>query len=58
MSGATGAAGGIGAGEDDEAKSLQIDSQGRYVMAGYSANAAGGYEAAIGRYLPNGQLDQ
>lgn len=57
VSGATGAAGATGSSEYDYATSLQLDSQGRLVMAGASANASGGTELAIWRYTSAGSLD-
>ena len=62
VSGATGAAGATGATENDVAWGIQIDSQGRYVVVGQSANTSSssynnGQEVAIWRYNSAGSLD-
>jgi uncharacterized delta-60 repeat protein len=54
---ATGAAGATGASENDIATSIQLDSEGRILVAGTSVNAAGGTELAIWRYTASGTLD-
>jgi uncharacterized delta-60 repeat protein len=41
----------------DTAYSVEVDSSGRYVVAGYSANAAGNNDVTVWRYNPNGTLD-
>ncbi|MBU0649522.1 hypothetical protein KJ969_05540, partial [Patescibacteria group bacterium] len=48
------AAGGSGA---EVIYSLQIQSDGKYVVAGYSTNAAGNWDMAIWRYNTDGTLD-
>jgi len=57
--GTTGAAGGTVANTylNDVGTSLQIDSAGRYVIAGYSKNASGLFELVIWRYNSNGTPD-
>ncbi|MFH1544059.1 MAG: delta-60 repeat domain-containing protein [Patescibacteria group bacterium] len=41
----------------DGANSLQIQADGKYIVAGVSSNASSGYDMAIWRYNPNGTLD-
>ncbi len=56
--GATGLSGATGASETEFPTSLLIDRYGRYVIGGYSTNAAGMREQAIWRVLPTtGELD-
>jgi uncharacterized delta-60 repeat protein len=55
--GATGAAGGTGAGELDMPTDFQLDSSGRLVIVGYSENSSGGIEVVVWRYLASGALD-
>jgi uncharacterized delta-60 repeat protein len=46
----------IGAGGDDEATSVAIDSQGRIVVGGFSKSSTE-YDFAVARFTPDGQLD-
>lgn len=52
-----GTAGGVGWQADDEFYSLQIDSSGRYVVAGISDDASGNDDLVIWRYNTDGSLD-
>ena len=55
--GSTGAAGETGILEVDKGAALELDSQGRIVVAGHSANASYKFEAVIWRYTSSGTLD-
>jgi len=41
----------------DQGWTVNVDSNGRYVVQGYCKNSFGGYEVPIWRYLPEGTLD-
>jgi uncharacterized delta-60 repeat protein len=56
-SGITGAAGATGASVSDIGNSLQVDSQGRYIVAGSSVNSDGHKEMTIWRFNPDGTPD-
>ncbi|HOO90629.1 MAG TPA: delta-60 repeat domain-containing protein [Syntrophales bacterium] len=45
-------------GSYDHALSVEIDAEGRIVVAGYSENAQGNNDFAMARYLDNGDLDE
>ena len=55
--GATGAAGATGGTEWDQPSFILIDSQGRYVVGGFSYTSSSQFNIAIWRYNPNGTLD-
>lgn len=56
--GSTGAAGGTGTSLADYGYAIQVDSEGRYVVAGSSQNWQGGRELALWRFMPDGSPDK